>query len=160
MILELIESDYPTIIMKLYVVSGLWGAVLMAILVDLYFGIRKAKELGEVRTSEGYKRSVGKFTQYFAMMFFALLFDAILPVTYFFKMPFSVIPIISLLAATALILTEAKSVREHADMKLRRKTNESFKQILELLEREKDIKTKIGDLIMKEKFDGDTKNKE
>lgn len=160
MILELIESDYPSVIMKLYVVSGLWGMVLMAILVDLYFGIKKAKELGEVRTSEGYKRSVGKFTQYFAMMFFALLFDAILPITYFFRMPFSAIPIISLLAATALILTEAKSVREHADMKLRRKTGESFRQIIDLLEKEKSVRDKVVDLIKKENFGDDEKRKE
>jgi len=39
MILELIKHDYNTLWLKLFVVSGAWGCVLLAILIDLYFGV-------------------------------------------------------------------------------------------------------------------------
>ncbi len=133
MILEYLNSDYRAILQKLIVVSMAWGGVLIAILIDLYFGIQKARKLNEMRSSEGYKRSIEKFVFYYASMFFALLFDALLPISFFFDFPLSAIPFVSILASTALILTEFKSVREKAEDKVRRKTDASAMQIIELL---------------------------
>lgn len=133
MITEYLNSDYGGIMQKLIVVSMAWGGVLIAILIDLFFGIQKARKLNELRSSEGYKRSIEKFVFYYASMFFALLFDALLPISFFFDFPLSAIPFITILAATALILTEFKSVREKAEDKVRRKTEASAMQIIELL---------------------------
>lgn len=133
MITEYLNSDYAGILQKLIVVSMAWGGVLIAILIDLFFGIQKARKLNELRSSEGYKRSIEKFVFYYASMFFALLFDALLPISFFFSFPLSAIPFITILAATALILTEFKSVREKAEDKVRRKTEASAMQIIELL---------------------------
>jgi phage-related holin len=139
MILEFLKEDYNAIIMKLIVVGILWCAVLLAMIIDFYFGIRKAMQIGEARSSEGYKRSVSKFNQYFGMLLYAFIFDAIVPISYFFEFPISAIPIISLLATVALIFTEAKSVYEKADEKQRRKVNASLVQVLELLEKKDDV---------------------
>lgn len=133
MITEYLNSDYAGILQKLIVVSMAWGGVLIAILIDLFFGIQKARKLNELRSSEGYKRSIEKFVFYYASLFFALLFDALLPISFFFSFPLSAIPFITILAATALILTEFKSVREKAEDKVRRKTEASAMQIIELL---------------------------
>jgi Bacteriophage holin family len=136
MILELIKHDYHTLWLKLFVVSGAWGCVLVAILIDLYFGVKKSKALGEHTTSEGFRRSIQKFCYYYAMMVFALIFDALIPVSYYLAFPLSVLPIVTLLCAVALVFTEAKSVREKGDAKLRRKTDASFREIIEVLKKE------------------------
>ncbi len=150
MITEFLNSDYAAIMQKLIVVSMAWGGVLIAILIDLFFGIQKAKKLNELRSSEGYKRSIEKFVFYYASMFFALLFDALLPISYFLQFPLSAIPFITILAATALILTEFKSVREKAEDKVRRKTEASAMQIIELLKNKEDAFLKLLEQFKKE----------
>ncbi|WP_428067428.1 phage holin family protein [Chryseobacterium gambrini] len=139
MILEFLKEDYNAIIMKLIVVGILWCAVLLAMIIDFYFGIRKAMQIGEARSSEGYKRSVAKFNQYFGMLLYAFIFDAIVPISYFFEFPISAVPVVSLLATVALVFTEGKSVYEKADEKQRRKVNASLVQVLELLEKKDDV---------------------
>lgn len=139
MILEFLKGDYAAIINKLMVIGVFWSIVLLAMIVDFYFGIKKARQIGEVRSSEGYKRSVSKFNQYFAMLLFAFFFDAIVPFSYFFEFPLSAIPFVSLLATVALVFTEGKSVYEKADEKQRRKVNASLVQVLEILEKREDI---------------------
>ncbi len=139
MILEFLKADYAAIISKMIVVGILWCAVLISMIIDLYFGIRKAKQIGEKRRSEGYRRSVEKFNHYFGMLLYAFIFDAIVPTTYFFAFPISAVPMVSLLATVALVFTEAKSVREKAEDKLRRKTDASFIQVVNLLEKREDI---------------------
>lgn len=139
MILEFLKEDYAAITMKLIVIGILWCAVLLAMIIDFFFGIRKAKQVGELRSSEGYKRSVSKFNQYFGMLVFAFIFDAIVPISYFFEFPISAIPVVSLLAAVALVFTEAKSVHEKGDEKQRRKLDASMVQVLELLEKKDDV---------------------
>ena len=61
------------------------GLVILAMIIDFYFGISKAKQIGEARGSEGYKRSIAKFNLYFGMLVFAFIFDALVPITYFFE---------------------------------------------------------------------------
>ncbi|WP_265427879.1 phage holin family protein [Chryseobacterium sp. YIM B08800] len=155
MILEFLKEDYSAITMKLIVIGILWCAVLLAMIIDFFFGIRKAKQIGEVRSSEGYKRSVSKFNQYFGMLVFAFIFDAIVPISYFFEFPISAIPVVSLLAAVALVFTEAKSVHEKGDEKQRRKLDASLLQVLELLEKKDDV---LHELLSKYKKEGNENN--
>lgn len=66
MILEFLKEDYNAIVMKLIVVGILWGAVLTSMIIDFYFGIRKAKQIGEVRSSEGYNGQAVNIVNYSA----------------------------------------------------------------------------------------------
>lgn len=150
MITEYLNSDYAGILQKLIVVSMAWGGVLIAILIDLFFGIQKARSLNEIRSSEGYRRSINKFVWYYAVMFFALLFDALLPISFFFSFPLSAVPFITMLAAAALILTEFKSVREKAEDKVRRKTDASAMEIIELLKNKEDAFLQLLEQFKKE----------
>ena len=131
-IIGLDETAYKIIIAKLFMVCGAWICVLGAILIDLYFGVQKSKSIGEHTTSEGFRRSIQKFAFYYSMMFFALIFDTLfLPVSISLNISYvlKVAPFFSILCAAGLVLTEAKSVREKADQKLRRKTDRSNKEI-------------------------------
>ncbi|MFC4688644.1 phage holin family protein [Epilithonimonas pallida] len=158
MIVELIKHDYAAIWIKLFIVCGAWAAVLLAMVIDLGFGIKKAKQLGEQRSSEGYRRSIHKFVYYFAMLFFALMFDALNPLSFYLPFPLAVMPVITLLCALALIFTEWKSVREKAEDKLRRRTDATFRDILEVLEKKEDGFVKILEFMKTEKEKQDEKN--
>lgn len=144
MIIEFIKHDYETILLKMMVVFGAWILVLIAMGIDLYFGIRKSKSIGETISSEGLRRSVPKVVYYYSMMTFALLFDALNPLPYYLPFPVSVVPMITIIFALALIYTEAKSVREKAEDKLRRKTDESIKELAFLM---KDNKEALAEVV-------------
>lgn len=158
MILEFLKNDYDAIILKLIVVGILWCAVLISMIIDFYFGIRKAKQINEARRSEGYRRSVEKFNHYFGMLLYAFIFDAIVPTTYFFEFPISAIPLVSLLAAVVLVFTEFKSVQEKAEDKLRRKTDASMIQVFEMLEKREDILHELLETYKKQNIEKDSSN--
>lgn len=158
MIVEFIKHDYHAIWVKLFIVCGAWGGVLLAMIIDLVFGVKKAKQLGEHRTSEGYRRSIHKFVYYFAMLMFAFIFDALNPISYYFPFPLAVMPVVTLLCALALIFTEWKSVREKAEDKLRRKTDATFRDLLDILEKREDVVSGIFEYLKNEKSKQDETN--
>ena len=56
------------IFVTMWILFGIYILVLVMIMADLWSGIRKARSLGEVRTSYGYKRTVGKVAQYYNVL--------------------------------------------------------------------------------------------
>lgn len=151
MIIEFIKNDFQLLWLKLFIVCGAWSCVLIAMMIDLYFGIKKSKSIGELTTSEGLRRSVQKTVYYYSMMTFALLFDALNPLTYYLPFPLSIVPVITIIFAMALIYTEAKSVREKAEAKLRRRTDSSVKELIELFRSREDLFSKALDYLQNEK---------
>lgn len=152
MIAELLNQNYDYIFAMLIQLSMMWIAILVAMLIDLYFGIKKSKSLGEHTTSEGFRRSIEKFVYYYSMMTFALIFDFLDVITpLFLPFPLSITPLFSLFCTVALIFTEAKSVREKASDKLRRKTDKSFREVVSLIEKRQDLMNEIIDLIKTKK---------
>ena len=150
--IDYLEGDYKTLITTLFVVCFAWIVVIVAMLIDLYFGVKKAKELGEATSSEGFRRTINKATYYFALMGFAFLFDIFDVVTpYFFPHPLGSVPFVSIFVPLGLVFTEAKSVREKAEDKARRRTDESFRKILELMQNREDIMREIADQLKKER---------
>lgn len=159
-ITELIKKDYSAIGLKFSVVGFCWFLVLLAILIDLHFGIKKARSIGELETSEGYRRTVRKFKDYYSVLFFALLFDLLMFFTYYFPFPIPMIPVVTVIAAGGLVYTEFKSVREKADEKLRRRTSESYAELANLLKNVTDKETfwKALDIMEREKIRQDEKS--
>lgn len=79
-------------------------------------------------------------------------FDALISfVTYYLPQPFPTLPVVNLVAALGLVITEYKSVREKADQKLRRRTDESFHQILKIAKNREDLLEKLYTELAKEK---------
>ena len=150
MVYEYLNGDFDAIVKKLIVVGLFWSFVILAIAVDFYFGVKKARQIGEARKSEGYRRTVEKFNHYFGMLIYALIFDSIIPAAYFFDAPIAIFPFITLIATVVLVFTEAKSVQEKADDKQRRKVQHSFNQLLEILEKREDLVSQILETIKKQ----------
>lgn len=158
MIIEILNGDFAMLWIKLFIVFGAWLCILVAMIIDLYFGIQKSKKISEHTSSEGLRRSVHKVVYYYSMMTFALLFDAINPLTFYLPIPLSSIPVITIIFAMALIYTEAKSVREKAEDKLRRRTDDSVKELIGAFKNREDLFKNALDYLQNEKNKQDEKN--
>ncbi|SDE81232.1 phage holin family protein [Riemerella columbipharyngis] len=152
MILDFLNRNFADILIQLGIVCTVWVAVLIAMIVDFIFGLRKARQLGEVRTSEGYRRSINKVVFYYSMMTFALLFDFLDVITpTVLPKPLSAIPLFSILGATALVFTEVKSVYEKGEDKLRRRVSKSAVDLMEVFLQNRDILENIANKINENK---------
>lgn len=135
-----IAKDYATLYSKLELVLIMWLIVLVAIIIDLISGLRKANQLGEIHTSYGFRRTVTKAVQYYGLMCFALMFDILSSLV--FPMPY-----FSMLASFFLVFIEAKSVFEKAQDKDRRKAHESAKLLIKLFKSRENIAEGIEEIL-------------
>lgn len=137
-----ITKDYESLYQKIELVLIMWIIVLLAIIIDLFSGLHKAKILGEIHTSYGFRRTVTKIVQYYGLMCFAFMFDILssllLPLPYF-----------TMLASFFLVFIEAKSVFEKAREKDRRKMTESIKDLIVLIENKDDILKGVTEILKK-----------
>ncbi|HRR62458.1 MAG TPA: phage holin family protein [Paludibacteraceae bacterium] len=103
------------------------------VLIDLFFGVRRAKRLHIVRTSSNYRRTITKLTNYFGLMLMLSIADIVASVV--FKMPYFTVT-----GAIGIVLVEAKSVFEN--LKDQEKSMEEVqKMLLKILENKEEIKT-------------------
>jgi hypothetical protein len=112
------------IITSLWILFGIYILVLLAILADLWSGVRKAKQNGIVRSSYGFKRTVDKIARYYNMLFALTVVDAMqmtavwyLATYYDYRLP--MFPFITLVGAIGLALIEIKSIYEKASDKVK-----------------------------------------
>lgn len=135
-----LNKDYETLYQKIELELIMWIIVLIAIIIDLISGLRKASQLGELHTSYGFRRTVSKMVQYYGLLSFAFMFDVlssmVLPMPYF-----------TMLASFFLVFIEAKSVLEKAKDKDRRKMNESIKDLAILFENKDDLLKGVAELL-------------
>lgn len=144
MILDYINGDLQLLKLKIIIAFFTWFVVLLAIGIDLHFGIKKSKSIGEFTHSHGLQRTVQKVVNYLAMMLFMLMFDSINPLGLIHK-NFNILPLASIVGCGILVWTEFISVREKADQKFRRKTDKVAKDLLELAMKDENLLKKIKD---------------
>lgn len=118
MILEIISRDYDKLLLQLTVVFLAWIIVILAIGIDLYFGIQKSKKLKVYTHSYGLRKTSEKTVQYLAFMFFMLFLDILNPMWVYIK--HTALPIATLFGAIVLVYTEWKSVKEKSEEKFRK----------------------------------------
>ena len=140
MIHSLLRGDYSTVRIDALIIGIMWLLVACAIILDLFSGVRKAKERGEMRTSYGFKQTVNKVVLYYAFMLFALMFDCI-------GMFFYPLPIVTFVCAAFLIFIEGKSVFEKAHDKDKRKFAKSVEELSVLFENKDDLIKGLAELI-------------
>ena len=106
------------------------AAMIVAMAVDLIFGVKKAKENGEATTSLGFKKTCEKARKYFSPFMATLCIDAIACVI----LP---LPAFSMIWAAYCIFCEFISVREKAWQKAEIRKQERTMQVV--LENKDDI---------------------
>lgn len=112
------------IFVTLWILFGIYMTVLLAILADLWAGVRKAKKNNVARSSYGYKRTIDKMVRYYNMMIALTIIDAMqmssvwyLETYYQYSIP--LFPFITLLGGVGIGLIEIKSIYEKAEDKVR-----------------------------------------
>ena len=126
------------IINQLIIVLLCYMVDIVAILVDLRAGIKKAKQRGEYRSSTGYRRTIEKATKYFNFLIFGLLFDT-LQITVCYLLHNQVgsnlpnIPFVTILFAVGILIIEVKSVYEKAENKTKNEIKDAAKTAQEVI---------------------------
>lgn len=121
------------------------GALVVSMGVDLFFGVKKAKENGEATTSRGFKKTCDKARKYFSPFMVAVCIDLIACIV----LPF---PIFSMIWAGYCVFCEFASVREKSWQKAEIRKQERTMRIL--LENKEDIAMAIAEIIKDKKDEG------
>jgi hypothetical protein len=130
------NEDWSHFNALLTVLAVLYACVFVSVLIDLYFGVKRAKRLKIVRTSFGYRRTITKLTSYFGLMLMLSIADVAASVI--FKMPY-----FTVIGAIGIILVEGKSVYENLKQE-EKSVEEVQKALLKLFENREDIKALIS----------------
>ena len=83
---SIIKEDWEHCYMLLIVFAVLYACVFVSVLIDLFFGIKRAKRLNIARTSYGYRRTITKLTSYFGLMMMLSIAD--IAASVIFNMPY------------------------------------------------------------------------
>lgn len=120
--------------------------VLMAMIIDLGSGLYKAKQRGELRSSEALKRTLIKFISYEGGLIIAAMVDMLINMAHFFELfginALSNIPVVTILVGIFLLIVEFMSVREIADEKTKKQQADTASVLAKLLTKE-DVKELI-----------------
>ena len=118
------------------------ASMLFAMLVDLIFGVKKARLLGQATTSTGYKKTCEKgkkyFTPFAVLMCIDLISSVILPAPFF-----------SMIWSAYCLFCEFKSVREKSWTKAELRKAERTMNIV--IENKEDIAKLVAQLVLGEK---------
>ena len=134
-----------------FIVSLCMAAMLVAMVVDLIFGVRKAKRNGEATTSTGLKKTCDKARKYFSPFMATVCIDIIAACANL------QVPVFSMLWAAYCVFCEFISIREKAWQKAEiRKQERTMKVILE--NKEDIAKTLIQLLNQEQKEGGDNED--
>ena len=137
---SVLEKDFAALEQKLMFVGICWIMVVVAIIIDLISGVHKAKLRGELRTSDGFKRTVSKFVLYYSALTIAFLADCIVNYVIFAYNNFiPEIPYFTIVLSLFLIVfVEGKSVIEKANEKQLQKLSKDVILAIEFISKIKD----------------------
>lgn len=114
--------------------------VFIAMAVDLVSGINKAKTNGKMRTSWGLKRTMSKFLMYEGGMLIAGGVDVLMHSSHLYDLfclhAIKGVPVITCLVGAFLCVVEFMSVREKADVKMKKEFETTAKLLDKVLSRE------------------------
>ena len=102
---SIMEHDMARLEMLSIILCAMYLCVLFAIIIDLFFGVRRARRLKIDRTSYGFRRTITKTTTYYGLMMLFTLADVIASII-------SPLPFFTALGAIGIVIVEGKSVFE------------------------------------------------
>lgn len=135
-----------------FIVSLCMAAMLVAMVVDLIFGVRKAKRNGEATTSTGLKKTCDKARKYFSPFMATVCIDIIAACANL------QVPIFSMLWAAYCVLCEFISIREKAWQKAEIRKQERTMKVI--LENKEDIAKTLMQLLNQEQKEGGEKDED
>jgi hypothetical protein len=108
--------------------------VVFFVALDLWSGVRKARQAGQYRSSFGFRKTVAKLAQYLNLLLAVTGVDALqMLALHSYKVNLPLFPVLTLLAAVLIGFIEVKSIFEKAEDKERAKIAEAAKLAKELL---------------------------
>ncbi len=135
-----------------FIVSLCMAAMLVAMVVDLIFGVRKAKRNGEATTSTGLKKTCDKARKYFSPFMATVCIDIIAACANL------QVPIFSMLWAAYCVFCEFTSIREKAWQKAEIRKQERTMKVI--LENKEDIAKTLIQLLNQEQKEGGEKDED
>lgn len=120
------------------IVALCMGALVVSMAVDLFFGVKKAKENGEATTSRGFKKTCDKARKYFSPFLVAVCIDIIACII----IPF---PVFSMIWAGYCVFCEFVSVREKSWQKAEIRKQERTLNVL--LENKDDVAKAVIEIL-------------
>lgn len=135
-----------------FIVSLCMAAMLVAMVVDLIFGVRKAKRNGEATTSTGLKKTCDKARKYFSPFMATVCIDIIAACANL------QVPIFSMLWAAYCVFCEFISIREKAWQKAEIRKQERTMKVI--LENKEDIAETLIQLLNQEQKEGGEKDED
>ena len=135
-----------------FIVSLCMAAMLVAMVVDLIFGVRKAKRNGEATTSTGLKKTCDKARKYFSPFMATVCIDIIAACANL------QVPIFSMLWSVYCVFCEFISIREKAWQKAEIRKQERTMKVI--LENKEDIAKTLIQLLNQEQKEGGEKDED
>ena len=135
-----------------FIVSVCMAAMLVAMVVDLIFGVRKAKRNGEATTSTGLKKTCDKARKYFSPFMATVCIDIIAACANL------QVPIFSMLWSAYCVFCEFISIREKAWQKAEIRKQERTMKVI--LENKEDIAKTLIQLLNQEQKEGGEKDED
>ena len=135
MIPSIINEDWSQFRAFLTVLVVLYTCVFISVLIDLYFGVKRANRLKMLRTSYGYRRTITKLTSYFGLLLMLSIADV--AASLIFKMPY-----FTVIGALGIVIVEGKSVFENLKQE-EKGIDEVQKALLQLFANKEEIKSLI-----------------
>ena len=112
-------------------------AVVIAIMLDLASGLRKATLLGEARTSYAYERTTTKLLSNGSVVLIMAMIDVFLFFGHMWDIigldVLSNVPVLTFIASAWMCFVQVVSIREKAEDKAERKSADTLKQLAEVL---------------------------
>ena len=135
-----------------FIVSLCMAAMLVAMVVDLIFGVRKVKHNGEATTSTGLKKTCDKARKYFSPFMATVCIDIIAACANL------QVPIFSMLWSAYCVFCEFISIREKAWQKAEIRKQERTMKVI--LENKEDIAKTLIQLLNQEQKEGGEKDED
>ena len=114
--------------------------VLLAMIIDLGSGLYKAKQRGELRTSEALRRTLTKFISYEGGLMIATSADLFIHLSKLYQLVgvglLIGVPVVTILVGLFLLVVEFMSVREKADAKTKKQQEQAAELLMKLVSRE------------------------
>lgn len=158
MLLEIIKRDYEALWVQVTIIFLCWVIVLLAVGIDLYFGVKKSRENKVYTHSYGYRQTSAKVVQYLAFMFFMVFIDILNPLWVYSA--FVPLPIFSIFGAIVLVYTEFKSVREKSSEKFRLAISQNPMEIIKFITENRDLIDRVTNITQQNQSELKGLNKE